>query len=166
MNQFLKVSMFALVSSFLISSSLCSISFFYSSFLLPSNHLPFSISRYFPFASLFRPPTALFLWVSVCVTSPTRLELFQWLQSLYFPVSLFCAVSLRLTYFYSKLQLGPLCFLNPVYLLTGARGSVVVKALCYKLEGRVFDSRLGEFLNLPNPCGRTRPGVYSASNIN
>jgi hypothetical protein len=39
----------------------------------------------------------------------------------------------------------------------GARGSVVVKALCNKLEGRGFDSRLGEFLNLPNPSGRTRP---------
>jgi hypothetical protein len=39
----------------------------------------------------------------------------------------------------------------------GARGSVVVKALCYKLEGRGFDTRWGEFLNLPNPSGRTRP---------
>jgi hypothetical protein len=39
----------------------------------------------------------------------------------------------------------------------GARGSVVVKALCYKPEGRRFDSRWGEFLNLPNPSGRTRP---------
>jgi hypothetical protein len=39
----------------------------------------------------------------------------------------------------------------------GARGSVVVKALCYKPEGRGFDSRWGEFLNLPNPSGRTRP---------
>jgi hypothetical protein len=40
---------------------------------------------------------------------------------------------------------------------TGARGSVVVKALCYKPEGRGFDTRLGEFLNLPNLSGRTRP---------
>jgi hypothetical protein len=39
----------------------------------------------------------------------------------------------------------------------GARGSVVVKALCYKPEGRGFDTRWGEFLNLPNPPGRTRP---------
>jgi hypothetical protein len=39
----------------------------------------------------------------------------------------------------------------------GARGSVVVKALCYKPDGRGFDSRWGEFLNLPNPSGRTRP---------
>jgi hypothetical protein len=39
----------------------------------------------------------------------------------------------------------------------GALGSVVVKALCYKPEGLRFDTRLGEFLNLPNPSGRTRP---------
>jgi hypothetical protein len=38
-----------------------------------------------------------------------------------------------------------------------ARRSVVVKALCYKPEGRGFDTRLGEFLNLPNPSVRTRP---------
>jgi hypothetical protein len=31
----------------------------------------------------------------------------------------------------------------------GARGSVVVKALFYKPEGRGFDSRWGKFLNLP-----------------
>jgi hypothetical protein len=37
----------------------------------------------------------------------------------------------------------------------GARGSVVIKELRYKPEGRGFD--LGEFLNLPNPSGRTRP---------
>jgi hypothetical protein len=36
-------------------------------------------------------------------------------------------------------------------------GSVVVKALCYKPEGREFDTRCGEFLNLPNPYGRIRP---------
>jgi hypothetical protein len=38
-----------------------------------------------------------------------------------------------------------------------AHGSVVVKALCYKPEGRGFDSRWGEFLNLPNLSGRTQP---------
>jgi hypothetical protein len=38
----------------------------------------------------------------------------------------------------------------------GTRGSVVVKALCYKPEGRGFDTRCGEFLNLPDPSGRTR----------
>jgi hypothetical protein len=36
-------------------------------------------------------------------------------------------------------------------------GSIVVKALCYKLEGCGFDTRWGDFLNLPNPSGRTRP---------
>jgi hypothetical protein len=30
---------------------------------------------------------------------------------------------------------------NQIFLLLGARGSVVVKALCYKPEGRMFDSR-------------------------
>jgi hypothetical protein len=38
-----------------------------------------------------------------------------------------------------------------------ARGSVVVKALCYKPEGRGFDTQWGNFLNLPNHSGRTRP---------
>jgi hypothetical protein len=42
---------------------------------------------------------------------------------------------------------------------------VVVKALSYKLEGRVFETRWGEFssiyLILPAALG---PGVYSASN--
>jgi hypothetical protein len=43
---------------------------------------------------------------------------------------------------------------------TGARGSVEVDALCYKLE--VSGSRPDEvnefiFLNLPNPSGLTRP---------
>jgi hypothetical protein len=37
-----------------------------------------------------------------------------------------------------------------------ARGRIVVEALCYKPEGRGFDTRW-EFLNLPNPSGRTRP---------
>jgi hypothetical protein len=35
--------------------------------------------------------------------------------------------------------------------------TVVVNALCYKPEGRGFDTRWGEFLNLPNPSGRTTP---------
>jgi hypothetical protein len=39
----------------------------------------------------------------------------------------------------------------------GACGSVVVKALGYKPEGREFKTRWGEILNLPNPSGRTRP---------
>jgi hypothetical protein len=39
----------------------------------------------------------------------------------------------------------------------GTRVSVVVKALYYKPEGRGFDTRWGEILNLPNPSGRTKP---------
>jgi hypothetical protein len=41
----------------------------------------------------------------------------------------------------------------------GASGIVVVKALCHKTEGRVFETRRGEliFFNLPNPSDRTRP---------
>jgi hypothetical protein len=47
---------------------------------------------------------------------------------------------------------------NYIYCLkNAARGSVVVKALCFKPEGRGFDTLWGEFLNLPNPSGRTRP---------
>jgi hypothetical protein len=45
------------------------------------------------------------------------------------------------------------CYLQ----MYGARGSVVVKALCYKPEGRGFDTRWGEFSNLPNHSGRTKP---------
>jgi hypothetical protein len=41
----------------------------------------------------------------------------------------------------------------------GQHSNIVDKALCYKLEGRGFDTRWGEFLNLPNPSGRTGPGV-------
>jgi hypothetical protein len=40
--------------------------------------------------------------------------------------------------------------------LSWARGSVVLKALCYKLEaGSIPDEVI--FLNLPNPSGHTRP---------
>jgi hypothetical protein len=50
----------------------------------------------------------------------------------------------------------------------GARGSVVVKALCYKPEGHGFETRWREwflsiYLILPAALG---PGVYSASNKN
>jgi hypothetical protein len=41
--------------------------------------------------------------------------------------------------------------------MMGACGSVVVKALCYKPEGHGFETRWGEFLNVPNPSGRIRP---------
>jgi hypothetical protein len=48
----------------------------------------------------------------------------------------------------------------------GARGSVAVEAQCYKPESRLFDTRWGEFLNLPNPSATLGPGIYSASNRN
>jgi hypothetical protein len=35
-------------------------------------------------------------------------------------------------------------FLVVVYLMSGARGIVVTKALCYKPEGRGFETRWGE----------------------
>jgi hypothetical protein len=46
----------------------------------------------------------------------------------------------------------------------GARGSAVLKALRYTLEGSGFDIRGSDFFffNLPNPSGRTRPwGLFS-----
>jgi hypothetical protein len=43
----------------------------------------------------------------------------------------------------------------------GARGSVVVKALCYQPEGRWFNTRWGQFLNWPNPSSRTRPQGFT-----
>jgi hypothetical protein len=46
----------------------------------------------------------------------------------------------------------------------GARGNLVVKA-GYKPEGRGFETRWGEILNLSNPAA-LGPGVYSASNTN
>jgi hypothetical protein len=39
----------------------------------------------------------------------------------------------------------------------GARGSLVIKLLGCKPEGRGFETRSGEILNVPNPSGRTRP---------
>jgi hypothetical protein len=54
-----------------------------------------------------------------------------------------------------------LSILSPIHtwrITFGASGSLVVKALCYKPEGREFHTRWGDFfLNLPNPSGRTRP---------
>jgi hypothetical protein len=41
--------------------------------------------------------------------------------------------------------------------IRGAHDSVVVKALGYKPEGRGFEARGGEILNLPNPSSRSRP---------
>jgi hypothetical protein len=55
-----------------------------------------------------------------------------------------------------------------INMLMGGRRSVVVKALCYKPEGRGFETRLSErflsiYLILPAALG---PGIYSASNRN
>jgi hypothetical protein len=47
----------------------------------------------------------------------------------------------------------PACLSGDVY----NSAILVVKALCYKPEGRGFDTQLIFFFNLPNPSGRTRP---------
>jgi hypothetical protein len=47
--------------------------------------------------------------------------------------------------------------INAVHTTLSACGSVVVKALCYKPEGRGIDTRWGDFLNVPNPSYRTWP---------
>jgi hypothetical protein len=47
-----------------------------------------------------------------------------------------------------------------------SRGSLVVKALGYKPEGRGFQTRLGEILNLPNTSGRTRPWGFLSLQYN
>jgi hypothetical protein len=59
-------------------------------------------------------------------------------------------------------------FLSSIYFMEGAYRSIVVKALCYKPEGRGFETRWGEwflsnYLILPAALG---PGVYSASDRN
>jgi hypothetical protein len=56
-----------------------------------------------------------------------------------------------------------------IMIIMEARSSVVVKALCYKPEGRGFDTQCGEciffsiYIILPAALG---PGVYPASNRN
>jgi hypothetical protein len=55
-----------------------------------------------------------------------------------------------------------------IYVVDETSGSVVVESLCYKPEGRWFETRWGElifpvYLIFPAAPG---PGVYSASNIN
>jgi hypothetical protein len=47
--------------------------------------------------------------------------------------------------------------LNSLAMSYQSGGSIVVKALGYKPEGREFETRWGEILNVPNPSGRTRP---------
>jgi hypothetical protein len=54
----------------------------------------------------------------------------------------------------------PAFLLDETVILKGLqplRGSVVIKALCYKPEGLGAETRWGEFLNLPNPSGRSSP---------
>jgi hypothetical protein len=41
--------------------------------------------------------------------------------------------------------------------ITAERSSVVVEALCYKPKVQGFETLGGEFLNLQNRSGRTRP---------
>jgi hypothetical protein len=41
--------------------------------------------------------------------------------------------------------------------ISTTRGSVVVKALCYKPEGHGFNTRCHFLKKLPNPSGCTRP---------
>jgi hypothetical protein len=50
----------------------------------------------------------------------------------------------------------------------GALGSVMIKALCSKPEGRWFETWWSEyiFFNLPNLSDCTIPGVYSATKRN
>jgi hypothetical protein len=54
----------------------------------------------------------------------------------------------------------------PYGLSEGARGSVVVKALCCKRKVAGSSPDEVDFLNWPNPSGHTGPGVDSASNRN
>jgi hypothetical protein len=50
----------------------------------------------------------------------------------------------------------------PWTFIAETHGSVVVNELCYKPEGRGFDTDGVIFLNLPNPSGSTRPwGILS-----
>jgi hypothetical protein len=55
----------------------------------------------------------------------------------------------------------------PTNVRAGARGNVVVKALCYKPGGRGFETRSGEFfsIDLILPAALDA-GVHSASNRN
>jgi hypothetical protein len=43
------------------------------------------------------------------------------------------------------------------YYTLWARGSLLVKTLGYKIEGREFETVWDDILNLPNSSGRTRP---------
>jgi hypothetical protein len=60
-----------------------------------------------------------------------------------------------------SLTTGRVCLLSVTFSsncpLSTVSGSLVVKALGYKLEGHRFESRWGDILNLPDPSGRTQP---------
>jgi hypothetical protein len=73
-----------------------------------------------------------------------------------FPYRCFPVLSIFVTFIVSTI-LAHVCPVFNIRFEYGARGSVVVKALCYKPEGRGFDTRRSDFLNLPNPSGRTKP---------
>jgi hypothetical protein len=60
------------------------------------------------------------------------------------------------------------CTYGNNYLIIGTRGSLVVKALCYKPEARWFETPWKEwfFINLPNSSFRGKPWGLLASNKN
>jgi hypothetical protein len=74
------------------------------------------------------------------------------------PVTADFLFSLLGTRYFSDERFSDFCRVISILILNStARGSVVVKALCYKPEGCGFDTRRGGFLNLPNPSDRARP---------
>jgi hypothetical protein len=59
---------------------------------------------------------------------------------------------------FSEMRVEVAGFNSACVSVNGARCSIVVKALCYKPEGRGFETRRGEcFISLPNPSGLNRP---------
>jgi hypothetical protein len=72
-------------------------------------------------------------------------------------VAVFCEHTRVLCSVTRKVYRKAMLFRERVIFKSIIRYSPGVKALCYKPEGRGFDTRRGKFLNLPNPSGRTRP---------
>jgi hypothetical protein len=74
-----------------------------------------------------------------------------------------------LEFMYGMREYGPgACIRGMKARIVGTRGNGLVKALCYKPEGRGFETRLYDcnfsiYVGLPATLG---PGVYSASNRN
>jgi hypothetical protein len=94
----------------------------------------------------------------------SSLQTWIWEKQFYYLRHSFYAFFLNLQGFpeYSISDIGCLIrnkcgHINGYFIFLLIRGSVVVEALCYKPDGRGFDFRWGEFLNLPNPSCRTRP---------